>query len=440
MANYNETVSGDLSNDSSRPTAIALSQGSNLVSGRTTSSPLDRDFFTFEVPDGFTVSSIILNAYQWGDGDQSAAGYGDSYFALTAGNLFPDPELLTNDNGFLVSKLIDNLQPGNSEIGKDLLDLGVGQLPMGNGAGPGQLGPGVYSVWYQETGASTAYEFDIQLNPVADVFKFEAEALTLDTYLVEDNAFASGEKLVSLRDASGTTGKVSTSFTGQAGTYYILVRYVDETDGQATLDFQVNGESVELWTLDKNLGNPTPLEQSFTEHLIQGVDLTPGALLSIEGIKNGTEEARIDSIQIVAADAFIQIEAEDMLLGTYRIEDNLVASGNALISLRNASGNMGTASTEFTGPSDVYDITVGYLDETDGQSTLDFLVNGTSIDSWILDRDLGSSDPLEQTFIEQEIQDVFLAAGSTLTIAGTQDSAEWARVDFIRIIPSLDMA
>lgn len=180
MANYNETNQGDLSNNSQTPTAIALSSGSNIVTGKTTKGAntapnpqtnpptvvADKDFFTFTVPDNSKVTDILLKAHtSVGDEDKS-------YFALTKGNKF---DSIATDASYLVSKLIDAGQMGGiSEINQDLLETGVGDGAGSIGdVGPGELGPGEYTVWYQETGADTAYEFDIQLEspPPAEASK-----------------------------------------------------------------------------------------------------------------------------------------------------------------------------------------------------------------------------------------------------------------------------
>jgi len=132
----------------------------------------------------------------------------------------------------------------------------------------------------------------------------------------------------------------------------------------------------------------------------------------------------------------LMFEAENLLLDTYLIENNDAASGGKLISLRNASGNTGSASFEFTAPSGSYDIVVGYLDETDGTAELVLQVNGSAVDSWVLDEDLGSADPVAQTFTERTIQGVALETGDTLSVVGTRDFGEWARVDFVQILPA----
>jgi len=60
---YNEAVSGDLSNSGLTPTALSFSSGSNQVSGTTgNSNGFDRDYFTFTVPSGNQLTSIIESA------------------------------------------------------------------------------------------------------------------------------------------------------------------------------------------------------------------------------------------------------------------------------------------------------------------------------------------------------------------------------------------
>ena len=186
------------------------------------------------------------------------------------------------------------------------------------------------------------------------------------------------------------------------------------------------------------MGSPNADEQAFTERVISSVLLYSGDTISIEGTKDRNEETRIDSMQLVPSSKLYQFEAEDMVLGNYQVEANEFASGDELISLRDAAGKAGTASTAFYGEAGTYDITVGYLDETDGVAQLDFSVDDVSIERWRLDKRLGSVDPLEQTFTERVISGVTLNNGSKLTLAGEVDSTEWARIDFLRITPAVE--
>jgi CSLREA domain-containing protein len=158
----------------------------------------------------------------------------------------------------------------------------------------------------------------------------------------------------------------------------------------------------------------------------------------VDGDDDGTADCDVGAYEFGATVPQIVLEAEDLRLDTYLIEDNSAASGGRLISLRMASGDTGSASTEFSGPSGSYDIVVGYLDETDGVAELALQVNGRPVDSWVLDQDLGSDDPVKQTFTERTIRGVVLETGDTLTIVGSRNGGEWARVDFVRLLSSAD--
>jgi probable HAF family extracellular repeat protein len=280
--------------------------------------------------------------------------------------------------------------------------------------------------------------FAFRLTPT--VTRLEAEDLTLDTYRIERNNAASANQVISLRDASGTTGITSTQFKGVSGLYDVVVTYLDETDGQASLDLKLNDRSLSRWTLDRDLGSGDPIEQTFTKRVIEGVRLFSGDQLSIVGTANGGEWARVDAIELVPTIHRTQLEAEDFNLNTYLIENNDVASNGRLISLRGAAGNTGSASIQFTGRSGTYDLVVGYVDETDGTAQVNLKINDRDIDSWTLDKNLGSASPTEQTFVERSINRVFVNQGDTLSINGTRDREEWARVDYVRLVPSVEDA
>lgn len=71
--------------------------------------------------------------------------------------------------------------------------------------------------------------------------RIEAEQMNLDNYLIESSNAASDGELISLLDASGTTGSASTEFSGPSGTYDIVVGYYDEADGQGQLELKTIG-------------------------------------------------------------------------------------------------------------------------------------------------------------------------------------------------------
>src|SRR4051794_34165194 len=59
---YDETQSGDLSDDGSVPTVLAVAPGLNDVIGTTGrgTTGIDRDYFTFTVPAGMELASIVV--------------------------------------------------------------------------------------------------------------------------------------------------------------------------------------------------------------------------------------------------------------------------------------------------------------------------------------------------------------------------------------------
>lgn len=158
-----------------------------------------------------------------------------------------------------------------------------------------------------------------------------------------------------------------------------------------------------------------------------------GDLIAV--VQDNTDVLALRDFVTPVASPTIQVEAENMSLRAYRVETNSAASGGRLISLRNASGNTGSASLNFSGPSGYYDMLLNYVDENDGQARLNVKVNGVSVDSWVLNQNLGSGDPIAQTFTQRDIGRILLQPGDTITIDGTRDRNEWARVDSMQFIP-----
>ncbi|PSB68065.1 hypothetical protein C7B61_02885, partial [filamentous cyanobacterium CCP1] len=132
----------------------------------------------------------------------------------------------------------------------------------------------------------------------------------------------------------------------------------------------------------------------------------------------------------------IRIEAESMTLAGYVVEGNKnFASGNAIVGI-SSTDTAGSISTLFAGASGVYDLVVGYYDESDGESQLTLLIDGVAVESWILDQKLGSSNAAASTFVTRQISGVTLNANSVIEIRGTVQKGERARLDFIDIIPA----
>ncbi|MBE9177903.1 hypothetical protein IQ268_04810 [Oculatella sp. LEGE 06141] len=131
----------------------------------------------------------------------------------------------------------------------------------------------------------------------------------------------------------------------------------------------------------------------------------------------------------------IRIEAEDMSLLAYQVElDRSPASGGKLITLP-AGVPQGIATTLFSGTSGVYNVVIGYFDENDGESSLSVQVGG-NVSSWRYDQNLKDGGVSAKNLVQRTLfEGVQIATGEMITIAGTADRNEFARVDYLEFIP-----
>ncbi|MEM9015925.1 MAG: hypothetical protein AAGC68_02845, partial [Verrucomicrobiota bacterium] len=61
---YDESGSGDASNDANMPTAITVMEGNNNIIGSVTTSTSDtRDYYYFTIPNGFELAAINVISY-----------------------------------------------------------------------------------------------------------------------------------------------------------------------------------------------------------------------------------------------------------------------------------------------------------------------------------------------------------------------------------------
>ena len=83
-------------------------------------------------------------------------------------------------------------------------------------------------------------------------------------------------------------------------------------------------------------------------------------------------------------DGKLTIEAEDMSLSGYRVDDIDDASGGEVIKLKKKEGQ---AEITFGAESGVYDLELAYVDENDGQGSIVVEVNGVVVQTILLDQD-----------------------------------------------------
>ncbi len=144
---YNESVSGDLSNSGLAPTQVTVSLGLNDLFGTTGKSAataiIDRDYFTFTVP-----QSLYLTAITVLPGTQTLGTLGDSFIGIESG-----PQVTVSTTATTAAGLLGWDHYGTDDIGVNILPL------MGTGLGStgftGPLPAGTYSFWVQEASVGT---------------------------------------------------------------------------------------------------------------------------------------------------------------------------------------------------------------------------------------------------------------------------------------------
>jgi hypothetical protein len=155
---WDESVSGDLSNTGTAPTAITLGLGANLIAGTTgrAAGVVDRDYFTFTLPAGMQLDSLRVLPGSTFLGQSEL-----SFIAVQAGT-----QVTVNPTGGSAAGLLGWWHFGPNDVGTDILGL------VGTGFGAEgfdvPLHAGSYAFWVQDTGTGIAQyrlEFGVSAVP-----------------------------------------------------------------------------------------------------------------------------------------------------------------------------------------------------------------------------------------------------------------------------------
>ncbi|MBB35033.1 MAG: hypothetical protein CME88_02495 [Hirschia sp.] len=139
------------------------------------------------------------------------------------------------------------------------------------------------------------------------------------------------------------------------------------------------------------------------------------------------------------ATGVLTIEAEDIITNGYVVADHGSASGGSYASLFNGSVDgsptSGTLTYTFEGGDGAYDLELFVYDENDGASPLEVRINGTLIDTVVMNTNTGDGGVSATSLISYTLNDLDLEFGDVITITGSRDLAEWARVDKLTFSP-----
>jgi hypothetical protein len=143
---WNEAINGDLSDNPLAPTVVSFAPGPNDVigqAGNAVNSPLgvDQDFFTFTVPTGYSLTSLIPISVVFQDPSDNASFLGLQSGSQITVNVLPP---FTDATGLLGWRHVDP-----SDNGTNILPaMGVADFGATGFTGPLSAGP--YSVWIQD--------------------------------------------------------------------------------------------------------------------------------------------------------------------------------------------------------------------------------------------------------------------------------------------------
>jgi hypothetical protein len=135
---HDESVNGDLSSNAAAPTALAFPVGSSTILGTINGNPLDRDYITFTIGVGQTLTSINLVSF---GPDQLA------FSAINAGATSFIP------SGATIGSFLAGIHFSAFDVGSNFLVLFVTSSVTTNSLPAPVLGPGTYCFMVQQTSA-----------------------------------------------------------------------------------------------------------------------------------------------------------------------------------------------------------------------------------------------------------------------------------------------
>ena len=157
---WDESVSGDLANIGTGPTALTLGLGTNIITGttgRSAAGVVDRDYFVFTLPTGWRLDSVTMLP-----GTTFLGPSGLGFIAVQAGT-----QVTVNPTGGSASGLLGWWHYNQNDMGTDILPS-MGASPFATGF-VGSLPAGSYAFWIQETTTGTAaYNFDFGVSAVPE--------------------------------------------------------------------------------------------------------------------------------------------------------------------------------------------------------------------------------------------------------------------------------
>ncbi|MGI9475971.1 MAG: hypothetical protein ACR2PI_04645, partial [Hyphomicrobiaceae bacterium] len=138
----------------------------------------------------------------------------------------------------------------------------------------------------------------------------------------------------------------------------------------------------------------------------------------------------------------IRIQAEDFdSSDVYATQTQGAADAGEVAFLPN-NGASGSATYDLAGKgviAGLYNITLGYFDENDGESDIEILLDGNPIGAFTLDDDATSDNAAQAaSFRSKTFTEIEVGVDGQMVINATTDAGEYARIDWIEFVPIED--
>ncbi|MEM7057190.1 MAG: Ig-like domain-containing protein [Pseudomonadota bacterium] len=122
----------------------------------------------------------------------------------------------------------------------------------------------------------------------------------------------------------------------------------------------------------------------------------------------------------------LKIEAEDMALKGYKVDDMYAASGGEVIRLKKSEGE---ASMTFGAESGTYSLELAYVDENDGEGSIEVWIAGVMVHEIELNNNNNGNGNDWSTISTVEIPNLVFNQGDEIVLKGNRDAWEMARID-----------
>ncbi|MEP3636421.1 MAG: SdrD B-like domain-containing protein, partial [Paracoccaceae bacterium] len=268
------------------------------------------------------------------------------------------------------------------------------------------------------------------------VYTVQAEDMDQHGFRTVSGNQAAGGELVKL---TGNDGKLSTEFGAESGVYDLTISAQDESDGVSTLQVFVNGELQGTIKLDQDDDGRGSDNGGFSDFTLDGLNISEGDNVEVRAWKDNGEFVRIDQLEFAQVEqqaeptpTTVVIQAEDLELNGFKVVSGENAEGGELVRL---TGGDGRLSTDFSGVSGTYDLTISAQDESDGVSRIDVYVGGELQGTIYLDQQNNGGGSNNGNFSDFTIEGLEIENGEQVEIRAWRNDGELVRIDQLTFEP-----